>query len=61
MCYPIIIISSKILAAIKEKSLDIGLCRWIPDDIEDFAAKYGAEFDEVVSKKDFGCDKRKIG
>ena len=30
--------------------LDIGLCRWIPDDIEDFAAKYGAEFDEVVSK-----------
>ncbi len=41
--------------------LDIGLCRWIPDDIEDFAAKYGAEFDEVVSKYkiDSGTQKSK--
>lgn len=41
--------------------LDIGLCRWIPDDIEDFAAKHGAEFDEVVSKykNDFGTPKSK--
>lgn len=41
--------------------LDTGLCRWIPDDIEDFAAKHGAEFDEVVSKykNDFGTPKSK--
>ncbi len=41
--------------------LDIGLCRWIPDDIEDFAAKHAAEFDEVVSKykNDFGTPKSK--
>lgn len=41
--------------------LDIGLCRWIPDDIEDFAAKHAAEFDEVVSKykNDFGTSKSK--
>ena len=41
--------------------LDIGLCRWIPDDIEDFAARYGAEFDEVVSKYkiDSGTQKSK--
>lgn len=41
--------------------LEIGLCRWIPDDIEDFAAKHAAEFDEVVSKykNDFGTPKSK--
>lgn len=41
--------------------LDIGLCRWIPDDIEDFATKHGAEFDEVVSKykNDTGTHKSK--
>lgn len=41
--------------------LDIGLCRWIPDDIEDFAAKHGAEFDEVVFKykNDFGTQTSK--
>ena len=41
--------------------LDIGLCRWIPDDIEDFAAKHAAEFDEVVSKykNDTGTHKSK--
>lgn len=42
--------------------LDTGLCRWIPDDIEDFAAKHGAEFDEVVSKykNDFGTPKANL-